>query len=888
MSNNRDLLKEAIADAKSVKETAIANAKAALEEAFTPHLKSMLAAKLEEMDKDEDIDEGYDKYEEDDVKTEEVSAELDEAKKEDKEEVKEAEEVEEAKKEEIEEEIDLDELLAELEEGEEKDEVKESEEIEESEEVTEEEEVEAEEGEDEEAEGEMEEEEVDLEDMTEDDLKSFIEDVIKDMVDAGELEAGEEMEDEMEADADMEGDMEIEVEDEVEPMMEEKEELEEDDAVSKKLKDGASLDSAPRKVGQSTVQEDEVKNALAEVEELKKELNEVNLLNAKLLYTNKIFKAKNLSEDKKVKVLKAFDKAETVKEAKVIFETLNEGILDYSQISALTRSRERSDENLRNQSMSAYLETVDELAQLTGKQRDAVSDSIVAESRKGQTIIRAGQLGDRGDEYAQFVGLMNTEFKGPLGDLSSDILTAGFGLTDETRRMQGLFAPFANALEKLRIAYEDPTSTDAQIKALEDNVRAQAAGTRDSSVMQLGVYSTLNSVSGTIAETAGSIGTLGARIDEYRDMIRSQTGEELSSAQAYDAIQQQIRDRQQKALVLAPEGSVERARQDFITRTIELEKASTAIRIAATDAAYDKLSKVMGDLTGLFGDMLSGLGTLTADTITMFDYKLNGLLDFTSVEFANSIIDAQNTAESLGDNAATTLLTELQSKLLAIEAADANGNNNARQAAESEIRSIIQEINNLKANDMVINARNVVVNDNAPPPSLIPQPPGQMFGSMKTLGRLFNNYGQETMQPLHGLEAVTTPAQMADIVMNAAMGGRSALAQDMVSEITSRGFDSTANNSTARIDSMLNTVSSRLRDVVTTVAQDNNTSPDTVINEFMNQLPKTLKTALEEAMGSSLRPSLEQLVNIGTQHAETSNKIRKGFSGITNDYMRSI
>ena len=567
------------------------------------------------------------------------------------------------------------------------------------------------------------------------------------------------------------------------------------------------------------------------------------------------------------------------------FEQLNEGILDYSQISALTRSRERSDENLRNQSMSAYLETVDELAQLTGKQRDAVSDAIVAESRKGQTIIRAGQLGDRGDEYAQFVGLMNTEFKGPLGALSSDILTAGFGLTDETRRMQGIFAPFANSLEQLRIAYEDPTSTDAQIKALEDNVRAQAAGTRDSEVMQLGVYSTMNSVTGTIAETAGSIGTLGARIDEYRDMIREQEGKELSSAQAYDQIQAQIRDRQQKALVLAPEGSIERARQDFITRTIELEKASTAIRVSATDAAYKNLAKVMGDLTGLFGDMLTGLGTLTADTITMFDYKLNGLLDFTSLEFANSIINAEKTAQSLGDNAATTLLTELQSQLLAIEAAGANGNNSARLAAESEIRSIIQEINNLKANAMVINAQNVVVNDNAPAPSLVPQPP-TMFGSMKAYGRLFNNYGEETMQPLHGLEAVTTPAQMADIVMNAAMGGRSALAQDIVSGV-SQASTSTASNSTARIDSMLNTVSSRLRDVVTTVAQENNTSPDTVINEFMNQLPKTLKTALEEAMGSSLRPSLEQLVNIGTQHAETSNKIRKSFSGITNDYMRS-
>ena len=288
MSNNRDLLKEAIADAKSVKETAIANAKLALEEAFTPHLKSMLSAKLEEMDRDdEDIDETV-TYKEEEV-----------------EEVNETEEVEEAKKEEIEE-INLDELLAELEGSKEKEEVKESEEIEETEEVTEEEEVEDEEIEDEEAEGEMEDEEVDLEDMTEDDLKSFIEDVIKDMVEAGELEAGEEMESEEEGEeAGMEDEMDIEIEDEVEPMMEKEEEV-----VSEK----------------EEVDESEVLSALAEIRELKKELNEVNLLNAKLLYTNKIFKAKNLSEDKKVKVLKAFDKAATVKEAKVIFETLNEGI----------------------------------------------------------------------------------------------------------------------------------------------------------------------------------------------------------------------------------------------------------------------------------------------------------------------------------------------------------------------------------------------------------------------------------------------------------------------------------------------------------------------------------------------------------------------------------
>jgi hypothetical protein len=73
---------------------------------------------------------------------------------------------------------------------------------------------------------------------------------------------------------------------------------------------------------------DEVKAELDEALEtiaiLKSELNEINLLNAKLLYANKIFKAKNLNEAQKVKVLGAFDKAETVKEAKIVFETLNE------------------------------------------------------------------------------------------------------------------------------------------------------------------------------------------------------------------------------------------------------------------------------------------------------------------------------------------------------------------------------------------------------------------------------------------------------------------------------------------------------------------------------------------------------------------------------------
>ena len=293
MTNNRDLLKEAIADAKSVKETAIANAKLALEEAFTPYLKDQLSAKLQEMD-DED--------EEKAPKKEEKEVEV--------------------KKENVEE-INLDELLAELELNED--------------EKTDAEQEGYEDGMEDEKED-IDDEEVDLEDLSEDDLKSFIEDVIKDMVAAGEIEPGDEFADE---DVDVEVEDSIDIEDvedvdvdiEIDEAKDELDELSNPDQ-RKKYKKESKPEKRTEDDAKGGDDEDKLGEALAALDELKTELNEVNLLNAKLLYTNKIFKAKNLTESKKVKVLKAFDKATDVKQAKAIYETLNEGI-----VNTITNSR---------------------------------------------------------------------------------------------------------------------------------------------------------------------------------------------------------------------------------------------------------------------------------------------------------------------------------------------------------------------------------------------------------------------------------------------------------------------------------------------------------------------------------------------------------------------
>jgi hypothetical protein len=90
---------------------------------------------------------------------------------------------------------------------------------------------------------------------------------------------------------------------------------------SKKNKDQKNKDQkdASKKI-------EELNEARKTIKSLSSTLNEVNLLNAKLLYVNKIFKEKSLNESQKLKVIKSFDKATTTREAKNVYEILKESL----------------------------------------------------------------------------------------------------------------------------------------------------------------------------------------------------------------------------------------------------------------------------------------------------------------------------------------------------------------------------------------------------------------------------------------------------------------------------------------------------------------------------------------------------------------------------------
>jgi hypothetical protein len=298
MSNTKQILKDAIADAKAVRETALANAKLALEEAFTPQLQSMLAAKLQEME------------EEDEVK----------------------EEVTEAAEDQMEETLDLEALLAEDSVEEAKEEGEEEAEEETSEEAPEEGEEKA---------GE-EEEDKDITEMSPEEVEEYIRQIAAEEFEKLEAEQGEEIPgeeggEEIDLDAELgadaaAGEEEINLEemiDETEETVNE-EEIDENDinidellaefglSEEEEVEEGYGKDEDDSK----SKMEEELAQALATIDELRSSLQEVNLLNAKLLYMNKVFKGTNLTESQKIDVVKTFDKAESAKEAKLVYESM--------------------------------------------------------------------------------------------------------------------------------------------------------------------------------------------------------------------------------------------------------------------------------------------------------------------------------------------------------------------------------------------------------------------------------------------------------------------------------------------------------------------------------------------------------------------------------------
>ena len=317
-----DILKEAIADAKALRATALENAKIALEEAFTPRLKSMLSQKIQS--EDEEYGEGEGEVGSGDGHMEaEGEHEVEERMHGEDE-----DDLEERMKDEDEEEV------SEEMEDENEDEVSEEMEDENEDEVSEEMEDEGEHMEDEGEHMEDEEDELDLESVIrelEEELDS------SDIGDAENKEPSERATDSSEVGAqgpegegaDEEGGKENSEDEVVKEPVTEADEMEDED-------DDIDLEEVIKALSEEEGMEDEdeedkveeMQTTLKEYKEtigyLREKLNEVNLMNAKLLFTNKLFRGFGLNNNQKLRVVEQFDRTKSLREIKLVYTTLAE------------------------------------------------------------------------------------------------------------------------------------------------------------------------------------------------------------------------------------------------------------------------------------------------------------------------------------------------------------------------------------------------------------------------------------------------------------------------------------------------------------------------------------------------------------------------------------
>ena len=341
-----DLLREAIADAKSVRETALANAKIALEEAFTPRLQSMLSKKIqsemEDSDENEDAEEMRDSEEgmhdkeegmhdkeegEDSEEMRHAEEEMDseegmhdkeegmhdkeemrgdsEEGMHDKEEEEDSEEMREEEDAEEDDELDLESVLAELEKD-----------------LDDEDKVDEMEDKDEKEMDESEDKEED-EKMDENDVSSEIGKADNKLApaagDTSKVGQGPESEGSDKKSGDELGDHET-----VDDLVEVEDKDEEDLDLDEVLRALTEEDKEEEDAEENEKLKAEIKEHRKVIHFMRSKLNEVNLLNAKLLFSNKLFRAFGLNNNQKLKVVETFDRTKNLREVKLVYATLAE------------------------------------------------------------------------------------------------------------------------------------------------------------------------------------------------------------------------------------------------------------------------------------------------------------------------------------------------------------------------------------------------------------------------------------------------------------------------------------------------------------------------------------------------------------------------------------
>lgn len=581
-------------------------------------------------------------------------------------------------------------------------------------------------------------------------------------------------------------------------------------------------------------------------------------------------------------------------------EDINERFLQFDTIQTVRNRRLQLAEDQRINQAAAFAEEMDRLAKLTGKQADQLAAEAATLERQGNIYAKAQMLPtETADVFRSTIQQLN-DFGPAFGDLATDILTRGFiNPNDPAVVALNSFAPdLVNTLYEAKAAME---RGDASLAAqLRDRAAMEAAAVRqDRSVLQMALLGDATTFTGAMKTIVTDMNNSGQalRLTEVGQMFESNMGRAATSAgELADYLNRVLEAEKKLQLEGVDSQQIIRAYNEAL---ITLQSMARQVQERTVTGITNMSTAVSGgiiqglreaNLPGLTDSVLSEIAG-AVDWFTGRDEDLVGRIQTAQRDLAVLAQAADRDNDS--DSAAQLLRFSNQ---IGEVAAQLSANEISSEEARARLYDLQRLSREVRTPSMTVHADNVIMRPgigdsaNAIRGGASRQP--NNIGTLGRTGSFFTNFGPGTDVTLHGIEGVFRPEHIEEIMEKSASGTINALVTQINSTMSrnnERGLATsigTVRNITTNLDGRLNTLRANIS---REIRETQSLSPEIIgsqIASVLEKMPNDMKKAFEDALTSTIRSPIEELVSVSARGTEYQEQVYKNTKGISRDYMR--
>ena len=545
------------------------------------------------------------------------------------------------------------------------------------------------------------------------------------------------------------------------------------------------------------------------------------------------------------------------------------------------------DDRQRNQIALEYFTVLDDLARLTGKQRDQVAEELAENARRGQVQARAMTISDPElrQTYRNELGAMRSILGDTAGALAEDILGPGSPQTRASAEFSVAADEYTNLLYEARRQLEAGQTTAFRETMRRAQVAAMAARNEDNATMAM--YRARSSYGDVIGRFFEESYQAANQFENIRERLRGTSNRIVSDQEVVNEINRMFNQSREDRARAFREGDPNDLFSNIARTNNQIFTDAQQARERMINLAYDNITGVINGLNSAFraanlGDRVTEFGNLVQSILTA---GVGGPDTAIGAEAERARLDALALQTPEGVDIAAQIAQQM-------DILRGNANASDRAQAEQRLAELLAQTRTLQRANITVQAADVTLNvtdlelinalrlqQGLNP---VEETQGQSIGTLGNFGRLFRDFGTESMVPLHGIEAVLTPRQLGEVV-NIAVGNTLDAAGRSIGNRQSPALAIPASFTTSiqSLDGRLNTLSNRLPQL----AQNNTTIDLSPLERAIMQLPSQMKRPFEEAI-STIGSEMEKNGQLLGEIAYNTDRTTRNTRGISGDYMR--